>query len=95
MDSISMLTITIPILNPVIVKLGIDPYYFALIVIVSTQVGIITPPFGLSVFTVKGVAESDVTLEDIFSGAMSYFYIMVASIVLLMLFPFLITGLIS
>ena len=95
MDSISMLTITIPILNPVIIKLGIDPYYFALIVIVSTQVGIITPPFGLSVFTVKGVAESDVTLEDVFSGAMHYFYIMVASIVLLMLFPFLITGLIS
>ena len=95
MDSISMLTITIPILNPVIVKLGINPYYFALIVIVATQVGIITPPFGLSVFTVKGVAEPDVTLEDIFSGAMSYFYIMVASIVVLMLFPFLITGLIS
>lgn len=95
MDSISMLTITIPILNPVIVKLGIDPYYFALLVIVATQVGIITPPFGLSVFTVKGVAESDVTLEDIFSGAMNYFYIMVGSIVILMLFPFLITGLIS
>ena len=95
MDSISMLTITLPILNPVIVKLGIDPYYFALLVIVATQVGIITPPFGLSVFTVKGVAEPDVTLEDIFSGAMNYFYIMVGSIVILMLFPFLITGLIS
>lgn len=95
MDSISMLTITIPILNPVIVKLGIDPYYFALLVIVATQVGIITLPFGLSVFTVKGVAESDVSLEDIFSGAMNYFYIMLASLVVLMLFPFLITGLIS
>ncbi len=95
MDSISMLTITIPILNPVIIKLGIDPYYFALIVIVATQVGIITPPFGLSVFTVKGVAESDVSLEDIFAGAMNYFYIMVGSIVILILCPFLITGLIK
>jgi C4-dicarboxylate transporter, DctM subunit len=95
MDSISMLTITIPILHPVIVSLGIDPYYFALVVIVATQVGIITPPFGLAVFTVKGVAEPDVTVEDIFSGAMSYFWIMVASLVILIAFPVLITGFIS
>jgi C4-dicarboxylate transporter, DctM subunit len=95
MDSISMLTITIPILHPVIRELGIDPYYFALVVIVATQVGIITPPFGLSVFAVKGVAESDVTIEDIFSGGMGYFIIMVASLVLLILFPKIITFLID
>jgi C4-dicarboxylate transporter, DctM subunit len=94
MDSISMLTITIPILNPVITKLGIDPYYFAILVIVATQVGIITPPFGLSVFTVKGIAEADVSLEDIFSGSMGFFLIMVLSIFFLMLCPWIITALI-
>jgi tripartite ATP-independent transporter DctM subunit len=95
MDSISMLTITIPILHPVITELGIDSYYFALIVIVATQVGIITPPFGLSVFAVKGVAEVDVSIEDIFAGSMGYFIIMVASLVLLILFPKIITFLID
>jgi C4-dicarboxylate transporter, DctM subunit len=95
MDSISMMTIMIPILHPVIVNLGIDPYYFALIFIVGTQVGIITPPFGLAVFTVKGVAAAGVTLEDVFSGAMAFFYLMCFSLVLLMLVPSIITFLIQ
>ena len=95
MDSISMMTIILPVLHPVIVKLGIDPYYFALIFIVGTQVGIITPPFGLAVFTVKGVAAEGVTLEEIFSGAMAFLYIMCFSLVLLILFPSIITFLIQ
>jgi len=84
----------IPIIHPVIMKLGIDPYYFALIFIVATQVGIITPPFGLAVFTVKGVAEAGVTLEEIFSGAMAFFYIMCVGLLLMILFPIIITFLI-
>ncbi|OPY92599.1 MAG: Sialic acid TRAP transporter permease protein SiaT [Syntrophaceae bacterium PtaU1.Bin231] len=87
MDSISMMTVMIPILHPVVMKLGIDPYYFALIFIVATQVGIITPPFGLAVFTVKGVAEAGVTLEEIFMGSMAFFYIMCVSLLLMILFP--------
>jgi tripartite ATP-independent transporter DctM subunit len=94
MDSISMMTVLIPIIHPVIMKLGIDPYYFALIFIVATQVGIITPPFGLAVFTVKGVAEAGVTLEEIFSGAMAFFYIMCVGLLLMILFPIIITFLI-
>jgi len=94
MDSISMMTVLIPIIHPVIMKLGIDPYYFALIFIVATQVGIITPPFGLAVFTVKGVAEVGVTLEEIFSGAMAFFYIMCVGLLLMILFPIIITFLI-
>ncbi len=94
MDSISMMTVMIPIIHPVIMKLGIDPYYFALIFIVATQVGIITPPFGLAVFTVKGVAEAGVTLEEIFIGSMSFFYIMCVSLVIMILFPIIITFLI-
>jgi tripartite ATP-independent transporter DctM subunit len=94
MDSISMMTVMIPIIHPVIMKLGIDPYYFALIFIVATQVGIITPPFGLAVFTVKGVAEAGVTLEEIFVGSMGFFYIMCVSLLIMILFPIIITFLI-
>jgi TRAP-type C4-dicarboxylate transport system permease large subunit len=91
MDSTSMLTITIPILHPIITELGIDPYFFAVFMIYASQIGIITPPFGLAVFTVKAVAEPDVSLEDVFAGSMRYFFIMVAGIPILMFFPQIIT----
>jgi C4-dicarboxylate transporter, DctM subunit len=91
MDSTSMLTITIPILHPIITELGIDPYFFAVFMIYASQIGIITPPFGLAVFTVKAVAEPDVSLEDVFAGSMRYFVIMVVGIPILMFFPQIIT----
>jgi tripartite ATP-independent transporter DctM subunit len=91
MDSISMLTITIPILNPVIEPLGINPYFFAVFVIYVGQIGIITPPFGLSVFTVKAVAAPDVSVEDVFSGSMPYFYALCVGAIVLLIFPQIIT----
>ncbi len=91
MDSISMLTITIPILNPVIEPLGINPYFFAVFVIYVGQIGIITPPFGLSVFTVKAVAAPDVSVEDVFSGSMPYFYALCVGAIILLIFPQIIT----
>jgi len=86
-----MLTITIPILHPIIVKLGIDPYFFGVFMIYASQIGIITPPFGLAVFTVKGVAEPDVTVEDVFAGSMKYLFMMIAGIPIMMFFPQIIT----
>lgn len=91
MDSISMLMITIPILNPIIEPMGIDPYFFAVYVIYVGQIGIITPPFGLSVFTVKAVAEHDVSLEEVFSGTMPYLYALCLGMVVLLIFPQIIT----
>ncbi|MDX9822469.1 MAG: TRAP transporter large permease [Syntrophales bacterium] len=91
MDSTSMLTITIPILHPIIVKLGIDPYFFGVFMIYASQLGIITPPFGLAVFTVKGVAEPDVTVEDVFAGSIKYLFMMIAGIPIMMFFPQIIT----
>lgn len=91
MDSTSILTITIPILHPIITELGIDPYFFAILMIYASQIGIITPPFGLSVFTVKAVAEQDVSLEDVFAGSMVYFVIMCVGLPLMMAFPQIVT----
>lgn len=92
MDSTSMLTITIPILHPIIMKLNIDPYFFGIFMIYASQIGIITPPFGLAVFTVKGVAEPDVTVEDVFAGSFHYLIILIAGLPLLMIFPKIITA---
>ena len=87
LDSISMISITIPVLVPILGALGIDPIWFAMIVITATQVGIITPPVGLSVYTSKAVAEPDVTLEDIFAGVVPFLVLGIVLLVVLIVFP--------
>jgi C4-dicarboxylate transporter DctM subunit len=87
LDSISMLCITIPVFNPVIESAGIDPIWYATIVIVSVEIGLITPPVGLNLYAAKGVAESDVSLEDIISGITPFFIAELVSLVILFAFP--------
>jgi len=87
LDSISMLSITMPIIYPVVQAMKIDPMWYAVVVIMAIECGLITPPVGLNVYGVKGVAEPDVTLEDIFIGGWPFFIVMVFVLVLLIFFP--------
>jgi len=87
LDSISMLCITVPVFNPIIEAAGIDPLWYATIVITSIEIGLITPPFGLNLFAAKGVAEPDVSLEDIVSGILPFLAAEWLSLVLLFAFP--------
>ena len=93
LDSISMLCITIPVFNPIIEAAGIDPVWYATIVIVSVEIGLITPPVGLNLYAAKGVAEADVTLEDVISGIMPFLAAEVVSVALIIAFPILSTWL--
>lgn len=94
-DSISMIAITIPFITPVVETAGINPYYFAMVVITATQVGIITPPLGLAVYTVKSVASEDVTLGDIFMGSLYFLFVLLIGLILIILFPVISTIFIS
>lgn len=87
LDSISMLTITIPLLHPVLGRMGIDPIYYAVVVIVAIEIGMITPPVGLCVYAAKAVAENDVTLEDIFRGSLPFFIVSMIALMIFILFP--------
>ena len=87
LDSVSMLCIMVPLLLPVVKEMKIDPIWFAMVVIVAIHIGLITPPVGLNVFATKGVAESDVSLEDIFAGVLPFFFLMVATLALVIAFP--------
>lgn len=87
LDSISMLSITIPLFNPVLPKMGIDPFWYAMVVIMAIEIGMITPPVGLCVYGAKAVAEPDVTLEDVFAGMMPFFYASLAALVIMVAFP--------
>ena len=87
LDSISMLSITLPIIIPVVNAMGINPIYFAMVVILSIEAGLLTPPVGLNVYAAKGVAERDVSLEDVFFGSTPFFILMVISVAILIAFP--------
>lgn len=90
-DGISIMCITIPVFNPIINAAGIDPIWYATVTIMAVEVGVITPPVGINLFATKGVAESDVSLEDIITGAFPFFIVMLISLVVLHLFPHLST----
>jgi TRAP-type C4-dicarboxylate transport system permease large subunit len=87
LDSVSMLSITIPIIYPLIEVMGIEPMLFAMIVILSIEAGLITPPVGLNAFGVKSVAEDDVTIGDIFRGVLPFLFMTVLAIVIIIVFP--------
>jgi C4-dicarboxylate transporter, DctM subunit len=87
LDGISILCITIPVFNPLINAAGINEIWYATIVILSVEVGLITPPVGLNLFASKGVAEPDVSLEDIIRGIFPFFFAMLVCVALIFIFP--------
>lgn len=91
LDSISMLCITIPLFNPIIQKAGIDPIWYATIVIVSIEIGLITPPVGLNLYAAKGAAEADVALEHIIRGIIPFLIAELVSLAIFLAFPILST----
>src|SRR5690606_6790606 len=78
LDSTSTILITVPIVAPIVTSLGssiIGPevlIWFGLITIIAVEIGLLTPPFGISVFIVKNVVGNLATLKDIFVGVMPY-----------------------
>ena len=87
LDSTSILCITIPVFNPIIKAIGIDPIWYATVIILSVEIGLITPPFGMNVFAAKGAAEPDVKMEDIFGGVIPFFIVMMLVLILLLAVP--------
>ncbi len=91
-DSISIILLTVPIFAPIATQIGIDPLAFAIIGILAVETGLLTPPFGLLVFTVKAaVPDKDVQLGDIFRGAIPYWVVLLTVIAMLAVFPKLAT----
>jgi len=89
-DALGLILLTIPIFYPVVMELGYDPIWFGVIIVVVTQMGVITPPVGVCVYVVSGM-ERDVPLQSIFRGAMPFLLALVVAAALLMLFPALCT----
>ncbi|MBP8985161.1 MAG: TRAP transporter large permease [Syntrophobacterales bacterium] len=86
MDSLAMIMLTIPIFFPVVMSLGFDPVWFGVIIVLVTEMGVVTPPVGINVYVVGGVAR-DVPLHIIFRGTAHLLLAQLVTALLLILFP--------
>ncbi len=86
MDSMALVVVTIPIFFPVVMKLGFDPIWFGVIVVLVAEMGVITPPVGVNVFVIKGIAP-EVPLETIFKGIFPFLAALIIVTVILLIFP--------
>ncbi len=85
LEVVSIMLITIPIFFPVILELGINPVWFAIIFIVNMELALITPPVGLNLYVVLGITKT--TLGEVLRGAFPFMILLALSIALIMLFP--------
>lgn len=88
-DSISIILLTVPVFGPLAVALGFDPIAFAILGILAIEAGLLTPPFGILVFTVKAAVPDEPNLSsgEIFRGAMPYWVALLATIIVIAAFP--------
>lgn len=87
-DSVSIILLTVPIFAPLAITIGYDPIAFAIIGIVAIEAGLLTPPLGLCVYTVKScVVDPEATLSKIFWGSVPYWFILLLLVALIATFP--------
>ncbi|MCT8998856.1 TRAP transporter large permease [Chelativorans intermedius] len=85
-EGFAMLVLTMPIFFPLVTSLGFDPIWFGVLVVVTLEMGLISPPVGVNVFIVKLVAQ-DVPLAKIFQGVLPFWGAMLVALILLVSFP--------
>jgi TRAP-type C4-dicarboxylate transport system permease large subunit len=86
-DQVSIMMISIPIFMPLARTLGFEPLWFGIIALITIEMGVKTPPFGLLLFVMKGVAPSDTTMKEIIQAATPFIIMDLICIGLLIVFP--------
>ena len=89
-DSISIMLLTVPIFAPIAEHLGYNPIAFAIVGILAIEAGLLTPPFGLLVYTVKAAVQDEdgsVSIVDIFKSSTPYWMIILIAMMLIIQFP--------
>jgi C4-dicarboxylate transporter DctM subunit len=86
MDSMALVVLTVPVIYPVVVKLGFDPIWFGVVIVLVSEMGVITPPVGVNVYVIKGIAP-EIPLGTIFKGIFPFLIAILVCTGILMLFP--------
>jgi C4-dicarboxylate transporter, DctM subunit len=90
MDALALVMLTVPIFYPVVTTLGYDPIWFGIIIVLVTQMGVITPPVGINVYVVYGISQTAVggiPLEKIFRGILPFLIAIIVGTLIMMIFP--------
>jgi C4-dicarboxylate transporter DctM subunit len=85
-DAMALIMLTIPIFYPVVSDLGYDPIWFGIIIVLVTQMGVITPPVGINVYVVNGIDKS-IPLEDVFIGSMPFLIALIVGTAVMVFWP--------
>lgn len=91
METVAIMMITIPIYMPVVHAFGYNPIWFGILMLIALETGLITPPFGVTLFVMKGIAPSEITMSDIWRAVTPYVLIDILCIGLILIMPFLAT----
>lgn len=92
-DTISMMVLGLPVFFPVVQSMGIDPTWFGILVMITCELGGISPPYAINVFVIKAIVGDQVSLGDIYRGVTPFIFMMVVVIVIIFLFPSIATWL--
>jgi len=87
-DTVAAMVITMPFVFPLILELGYNPIWWGIVLVMAIEVGMITPPIGMNVFVLFGVADG-IPLKTIFKGILPFFYADILRIIIIILFPVL------
>ena len=94
LDSSSIMLILVPLMLPVLSLMQVDLIWFGIVTIIAVEIGLLTPPFGISVFVIKSsLDDPTITLGDIFIGAAPFAVLMLIVLGLVLAFPILVTAL--
>lgn len=96
LDSSSILLIMVPIMLPIAISLQMDLIWFGIITIIAVEIGLLTPPFGISIFVIKAaINDPDVSLGDIFRGAFPFAAVMLVTLLIILAFPQIAIGILG
>jgi len=90
MDSMGLIVLTIPIFFPVVMRLGFDPIWFGVIIVLIAEMGVISPPEGVNVFVIKAIAP-EVPLQSIFKGVLPFIAAQIVCAIMIVVFPIIAT----
>lgn len=93
LDFIEITFVVVPIVGPVLLAMGLDPVWLGIMIAINLQTSFLTPPFGFALFYLRGVAPPEVTTAQIYRGVMPFVAIQIFALILLAIFPDLITWL--
>ncbi|MCL0090067.1 TRAP transporter large permease subunit [Dehalococcoidia bacterium] len=86
-DWLAIIMIAVPLFSPIVADLGFDPIWFAVLIVVNLQMSLLTPPFGIAIFYLKGVAPPEVTMANLIRSVVPFVGLITIGLVLVAVFP--------